>query len=232
MNLSRETELLWKILRLPGVGAGTVRKIIAKNKLKDYNDFKFPSEILIAFNEAEKLRNNHGITVISPYDQDYPKLLKLIEDYPPLLFIKGNRSLLTQNSIAVVGTRHPSTYGTEVARRIAAYLVQNHYCVTSGLALGIDAAAHKGALEISGNTIAVLAHGLDTIAPKTNISIANEIISKGGLLLSEHDVGVNVKLMHIFHLYLLALGGVCTSNKYIAKDWRDTIKDQYQNIRK
>ena len=131
-----------------------------------------------------------GILILSVLDEQYPKRLKDIPDPPPLLYIKGDLSVLDPMSIAVVGTREASTVGAELARRIAKTISESGFSVTSGLALGIDTAAHNGALDGDGKTMAVLAHGLDIVTPASNQLLADAILAAGGALLAEHAPGV------------------------------------------
>lgn len=122
---------------------------------------------------------------------DYPERLRQIHDCPPLLFVIGNKKILSQPQIAIVGSRRPTRSGCINAETFAKNLVTQGLVVTSGLASGIDSFAHQGALSASGHsTIAVLAHGLDALYPKRNQALAAQIINSGGALVSEFPVGV------------------------------------------
>lgn len=134
--------------------------------------------------------------IITFDDPRYPSLLKEIYDPPLVLFIKGNAELLTKNQIAIVGSRHASINGKETALVIAQHLAQQNLVITSGLALGIDAAAHKGALIGKGHTIAVVATGLDTVYPARHKLLAKEIVANEGLILSEFIPGTPPKAGH------------------------------------
>lgn len=135
-----------------------------------------------------------SIAVISILDPLYPKALRLIPDPPTVLFARGNFSLLkAPPGVAVVGTRQATKHGLEIARRIAAFLASNNFTVVSGLALGIDAAAHEGALDVQGCTIAVLAHGLHKATPATNAALGKRILDAGGAWVSEHPVGTEAR---------------------------------------
>ena len=126
------------------------------------------------------------ITPIGFGDADYSALLKAIHDPPPVLYAQGDLALLNgQLSVAIIGTRNPIPKAAEAARRIAAAFAQRGACVVSGLAVGVDAAAHQGALDGSGPTIAVLANPLDTVHPPSNRPLAKSILEGGGLLISE-----------------------------------------------
>lgn len=125
------------------------------------------------------------IKCLTMFDEDYPFLLKQIFDPPWVLYFKGDKQLLEKKStLGVVGTRKPTWYGLEALKTILPPLVQKNFVIISGVAAGIDAAAHKVTLDEGGNTIGVLGGGLLQIYPKSNISLAREISNKG-LLLSE-----------------------------------------------
>ncbi|MBI0061300.1 MULTISPECIES: DNA-processing protein DprA [Gilliamella] len=123
--------------------------------------------------------------LIAYCDSDYPTLLKQISSPPLLLFVMGNKQLLHSPQIAMVGSREFSEYGAQWGRYFAGELAINGLTVTSGLALGLDAICHRGALEVSGNTIAVLGSGLAQISPRSNVRLANDILSQNGAIISE-----------------------------------------------
>ena len=123
--------------------------------------------------------------LIAYCDSDYPTLLKQISSPPLLLFVMGNKQLLHSPQIAMVGSREFSEYGAQWGRYFASELAINGLTVTSGLALGLDAICHRGALEVSGNTIAVLGSGLAEITPRANLRLANDILAQNGALISE-----------------------------------------------
>jgi DNA processing protein len=128
-----------------------------------------------------------GIFVMTIADPRYPPFLRVIPAAPPVLFLRGDMSLLESlPGVAVVGSREATPNGLEISRRIASYLATKGWPIVSGLAIGIDAAAHRGALDAKGKTIAVLAHGLDRASPVKNKELADEILANGGLWLSEH----------------------------------------------
>lgn len=128
--------------------------------------------------------------IITWNDADYPKLLKEIPSSPPILFIKGKLESINQPQIAIVGSRNPTLSGIENAGYFAEQLVKLGFTITSGLALGIDAASHKSALKAQGNTIAVMATGMNHIYPSQNRALAQEIIGNGALI-SEFPLGVS-----------------------------------------
>jgi len=126
------------------------------------------------------------VTLTSP---DYPLLLKQLPDAPFALFVKGNTQLLGASQLAVVGSRNPTPYGREIAESFGKHLTQCGLAITSGLAAGIDAASHRGAVAGSGQTIAVCGTGLDTVYPRSSEALAKEIVERGGALVSEFPPG-------------------------------------------
>lgn len=120
--------------------------------------------------------------LISYIDDRYPALLKECYDAPLLLYVRGDPALLSKPQLAIVGSRNPTKMGCEIAMQFAAYLAESHLVITSGLALGIDAASHRGALQTSGKTIAVMGTGMQYIYPSSNQKLAEEIIENGALI--------------------------------------------------
>ena len=127
-------------------------------------------------------------STIALSDDDYPPLLAEIIDPPLALHVRGNRSLLANAAIAVVGSRRASAYGTNAARRLTSDLTRSGLTIVSGLALGIDAAAHEAALDGGGGTIAVLGTGIDISYPRSNARL-RERIEKDGLVVTEFPPG-------------------------------------------
>lgn len=128
-------------------------------------------------------------------DADYPPPLLNTADPPLLLYLDGRRELLGRRCVAVVGSRRPSVEGDETARHFAAGLGRAGFCVVSGLALGIDGAAHDGALNTEGGTIAVLGNGVDRVYPLEHEALARHI-TRRGLLLSEYPIGTPPVALH------------------------------------
>lgn len=128
-------------------------------------------------------------------DDQYPSLLKEISAPPPLLFINGNPDLLNHPQIAIVGSRNPSEVGKQIATDFAATLASHGFAITSGLALGIDAASHQGALKVNGFTIAVAGTGPDRIYPARHQQLARDITQQGALV-SEFPPGTSAKASH------------------------------------
>jgi DNA processing protein len=120
---------------------------------------------------------------------EYPERLKEIYDPPPVLWVRGPASLLSRPAIAVVGTRHPSPYGSGVAEMLSRDLAVRRLLIVSGMARGIDSCAHRGALAARMPTVAVWGTGIDVIYPKENKKLAEEILAGGGAIVSEVPTG-------------------------------------------
>lgn len=130
--------------------------------------------------------------LLTPHDPRYPALLRETPKAPEKLYVAGNPDLLCLPQLAVVGSRNATSGGLETAAQFAAYLANNGLVITSGLALGIDAAAHSGALAANGQTIAVLGTGPETIYPQQNAELAKQVCANGALV-SEHPPGTSVR---------------------------------------
>ena len=137
--------------------------------------------------EMERLAKLN-VTALTWYDDAYPARLKEIYDRPPVLYVRGRLSGLDEWCLAVVGTRRPTAYGRQVAEELSTELARNGICVVSGLARGIDAIAHRAALDATGRTVAVLACGLDMVYPREHAALAREIM-EGGALISDYALG-------------------------------------------
>lgn len=181
---------LLEILKIP--------EKIYKLSEKDLNEIKnIDSEIyheiiknkdtLLNTRMIEYMAKN-AIKYITIYDDIYPDKLKNIYDPPVVLFYKGNINMINNKNIAIVGARKASQYGIKTAYNISKEL-SDKYTITSGLALGIDSASHKGSVNSINSTIAVIGSGLDYMYPKENVVLYNQIFKKG-LILSEYPVGV------------------------------------------
>lgn len=138
--------------------------------------------------ELEKLSAS-GASILTYRDEAYPDRLREIYDPPPLLWARGDVTLLSRPIIAVVGTRHPTPYGTGMAEMLARDLALHGLTILSGMARGVDTAAHKGALAAKKPNIAVWGTGVDVIYPKENKSLAEQIVAAGGAVLSELPLG-------------------------------------------
>src|SRR6202045_2493833 len=130
-----------------------------------------------------------GARIISLSDPEYPSRLKEIYDPPVILFVKGNVEVLAQPGIAMVGTRHPTPYGSGMAERLSTDLAARGLVIISGMARGVDTASHRGAIAAKGKTVAVLGTGVDVMYPKENSRLAEQILAVGGAIISEFAMG-------------------------------------------
>ncbi|MDR3745136.1 MAG: DNA-processing protein DprA [Acidobacteriaceae bacterium] len=141
-----------------------------------------------AEDEAKRVVEAGGF-FLTREDAEYPARLLNIYDPPAVLWGRGDASLLDRPGIAVVGTRHPSPYGAGMAEMLSRDLANRRMVILSGMARGIDSAAHKGALAAGGKTIAVWGTGIDVVYPKENKKLAEQIVESGGAILSEYPLG-------------------------------------------
>jgi DNA processing protein len=130
-------------------------------------------------------------TLVSLDDPAYPPRLKEIYDPPLVLYARGNPSVLTQPGVAMVGTRHPTPYGSGMAERLACDLAAQGLVIISGMARGVDTASHRGAISAKGKTVAVLGTGVDVIYPKENSRLSEQIVALGGAIISEFPLGTS-----------------------------------------
>jgi len=166
--------------------------------LTDLEGLRFPAETAqfifdgkarhAAEEEWERVATQ-GATILSYHCPEYPERLREIYDPPPVLWVRGDVGLLKRPSIAVVGTRHPSPYGSGVAEMLGRDLSVRRLLVVSGMARGIDTCAHKGALVARMPTLAVWGTGIDVIYPKENKKLAEDILAMGGAIVSEVPAG-------------------------------------------
>lgn len=159
---------------LPGFSAETAAKIVAQRSEQALD------------NELERARKLH-VTILTVLDEDYPPLLRQIENPSAVLYMRGEPRIDTTRTLAIVGTRRSSRYGRMMASSLAQGLAALGLTIVSGLAIGIDTAAHKGTLE-NGRTIAVLGSGLAHIYPASNTRLATQICEQGGSLMSEYPL--------------------------------------------
>lgn len=143
-------------------------------------------DILQIIEDVIKENNYTNIKIIKISDEEYPEKLKKIKNPPKQLYVRGNIENLKQNGIAVIGTRDCSNYGRKACKFFTNNLVGYNLNIISGLARGIDACAHKSCLEAKGKTIAVLPSGFDNVFPKQNEELLEEIIGKGGTVITEY----------------------------------------------
>jgi len=158
-----------------GVPARVAQAIFAQAGLKDAE-----REV------QEAVKGSYQIVALG--SDEYPLRLRQIPDAPLLLYVRGDANVLSQLGVSVVGTRRPSAYGSSVAHRLAHDLAARQLVIVSGLARGVDSAAHRGALEAKGKTVAVLGSGLNVIYPRENRSLADQI-AESGAVISEFPLG-------------------------------------------
>ncbi|MBO5412743.1 MAG: DNA-processing protein DprA [Clostridia bacterium] len=152
------------------------------NKIKNINyrkDLELHEQYLL----------KHKIELITIKDKEYPEKLKQIDNPPICLYVLGNKQILGQKSIAIVGSRGCSDYGKTVSQAFSYLLAKNNIVVVSGLAKGIDGAAHIGTLQAKGKTIAVIGTGIDLVYPKENKDLMEQIVENGGTIISEYPLG-------------------------------------------
>jgi DNA processing protein len=165
-----------RLMEIPGIGSE--RALLLTRELKE-----------VSAEEELERASKTGVKIITWDDEGYPALLKEIADPPLVLYVAGEVAALDTPGIAIVGTRHPTMYGRETAQRFAYQLAGAGYTITSGLAEGVDSEAHAGALKAKGRTIAVLGGALDCLYPKSNTTLAREIATQGGAVVSEYPFG-------------------------------------------
>ncbi|HTW65694.1 MAG TPA: DNA-processing protein DprA [Bryobacteraceae bacterium] len=205
--LTKEEELHWLALRLiPGLGTHGANKLLAQWRTPQAIFRASRSELEAsglsgsvgqsiasgctfddAVDQQQKMLES-GATLITLSDPRYPARLKEIFDPPIALFARGRAELLAALLLGVVGTRRPTNYGTAATERLAADLAQAGLTIVSGMARGIDTAAHRAALDVGGDTVAVLGCGVDVVYPAENRKLASEIAEKG-LVISEFPMG-------------------------------------------
>jgi DNA processing protein len=133
------------------------------------------------------------INTILPKNNKYLQIIDTIHTSPKKLYYSGKLPNSRQPTVAIVGTRKPTLYGREVTYQLSYSLAKHSIIIVSGLALGIDAIAHRAALDANGITIAVLGNGLNSIYPATNHNLGNEILAKGGAIISEYDPDIEAR---------------------------------------
>ena len=137
------------------------------------------------FARAEKF----GVAIVTPADEAYPRTLRDAPGAPLVLYVKGDAKALSKPMVAMVGTRRATSYGRDLANRLSYDLCKAGWGIVSGLALGIDGEAHRGALDAGGITVGVIGSGLDCFYPEENRELAREIVKKGGAVVSEFPFG-------------------------------------------
>ncbi len=203
-----QARLAWMALTLtPGMGPTRIAKVVkvlgaaerlfraslteleATGMPAQSAQFIFEGKAQEAAEDEIKRVMEVGGSILTQEDKAYPERLREIYDPPAVLWIRGNADLLARPGIAVVGTRHPSPYGAGMAELLSRDLANRRLVIFSGMARGVDTAAHKGALEAGGKTVAVWGTGIDVIYPKENKKLAESIVAKGGTIVSEYPLG-------------------------------------------
>lgn len=206
---SQSAEGLLTLLKLRGVGPQTATKLAKRfqriGEIQEATDGEISrianGRVLTAIRDGSLWEKAHeqahaqldqaetaGVRILSVFDEGYPPLLAEIPDAPAVLYVKGELPKDT-GCVACVGTRDPSAFGAEVAKRITARLADAGYSIISGLALGVDSICHEAALSQGGHTVAILANGLDSVYPAKNRDLAARILDSGGAVVSEQPFG-------------------------------------------
>lgn len=163
------------------------------------SDIKCLTSIFPGLDEARKIEEDAerlGCEIITPEDDGWPKLFwEVMEDPPPAIYLRGRLHKPASRAVAIVGTRHPSDNGLQLARGLARDLAAEGITIVSGLALGIDGAAHRGALDVSGHTVAVLGGGVDRPSPPSHVRLGTQIAETGALV-SEFPIRVDPRPLH------------------------------------
>ena len=207
-ELPAAEQLAWLALVLtPGLGPQRILRAFRETRLIDriftmalteLESLAFPAESaqFIFDGSARRTADKEwrevvasGATLLTYTDPQYPVRLKEIFDPPPVLWLRGDPTNLSRPGVAVVGTRRPSPYGLGMSEMLSRDLASRKLTIFSGMARGIDTAAHKGALAVRGSTVAVWGTGIDVIYPKENKSLAEQIIQSGGTIISELPLG-------------------------------------------
>ncbi len=203
-----EAGLRWLALTLtPGLGPTRIRKLLEKfggveavfhASLTELEaaGIQAASAQSIALGRSLQLAEEERMKVATAeaqlicfQEQLYPPRLKEIYDPPPVLYVRGDAALLSEPGIAVIGTRHPTPYGIGMSERLASDLVNRGLVIISGMARGVDTAAHRGALNGKGRTVAVWGTGIDVFYPRENKKLAESILANGGAVITEFPVG-------------------------------------------
>ena len=173
-------ENIWKLDKKELIKIPTIGEKIADNIL----DINVKNDVEKNIKYMEK----NNIDIISIQDKDYPQILKETYDPPISLYIKGNKEILNNKAIGIVGCRECTKYGENAAKYFSYNLAKNKINIVSGLAKGIDSFAHSGAIYADEKTIAVVGSGLDIVYPKENKTLADKIVEYGGCIISEYPI--------------------------------------------
>ena len=185
LNIYKNPEIIYnlkekELLQIKGIGENITKNIINKQLKQSVNK------------HIEYMQKNN-IDIISIFDEEYPKILKQIYDAPISLYCKGNKYILNNTSIGIVGCRQATDYGKSSSKYFAYNLTKNNVNIVSGLAKGIDSYAHIGSIcaqmdKNCGKTVAVLGNGLDIVYPKENEILERKIVESGGAIISEYPL--------------------------------------------
>lgn len=181
-------ENIWKaqekeLKEVEGIGEEIVKEILNDEYRKNLEKY-------------EKYMKTNKIDLINIYDKEYPEKLKEIYDKPITLYIKGNKEILDEFSLAIIGCRENSEYGKKVGSKLSYDIAKKGIVTISGLARGIDSIAHKSTLMAKGKTIAVIGSGIDNIYPPENKKLVDEIVENGGAVVSEYVIGTKAEKMN------------------------------------
>ncbi|NQV72287.1 DNA-protecting protein DprA [bacterium] len=188
--LSIQRAVLNQSLRVEGIGSSKLERLVSHlaggNADHSAHDASLVARPSRKDTPREEMNESETGSMLGYSDSDYPDLLRHISDPPPYFWVKGQGESLQMPCVAVVGTRRASAYGRRTAHRLAFELARSGICVVSGLAYGIDRAAHEGALDAGGKTIAVLGSGVHQIYPREHRALAQKI-EKQGCIVSEFE---------------------------------------------
>lgn len=171
------------LLKIDGIGKDIAKEIL---------NIKYRMNLEKIINEMK----HNNIELITYKDKEYPSKLKELYDKPIVLYVKGNKKILNNFSLAIIGCRENSEYGKKVAEAIAKGLARKEIVTVSGLARGIDSISQRATVETNGKTIAVIGSGINNIYPKENVELANRIVKCGGAIVSEYEPTAVAKEMN------------------------------------
>ncbi|ETR71495.1 MAG: DNA processing protein [Candidatus Magnetoglobus multicellularis str. Araruama] len=213
-DITMDHILPWLILKnVSGVGNHLFKRLIdrfqspetiLKQSAKELESTGIPKRVAQAIcttRPTEEMKNEihrakqFNINIVCMHDENYPPLLRQIHDPPPILYVYG-QLINTDSCVAVVGSRNSTTYGESFTRSLSRELAENQLTIVSGMARGIDTAAHKGALDANGRTIAVMGCGLETVYPAENKKLFHRIAKNNGAIISEFPMRAMPEAYH------------------------------------
>ncbi|MEX6220769.1 DNA-processing protein DprA [Providencia hangzhouensis] len=200
-TVSSDTQKLLAIKFLKGIGERTISSLstmrdfsemsiqdilqLSLNKKDNYSTTDINQALVMAQKQIDTAEKNDHL-IISFFDPSYSLNLKNAGYAAPILFCNGDIKCLSEDNLTIIGTREPTKHGEVIAEKITDWFVRKGWNIVSGLALGIDSIAHSTCIQNNGKTISVLAHGLEKIYPAKNKELAERIVNRGGLLISEY----------------------------------------------